>query len=305
MSEEDILRSRTILNRYLYQQKAIDSAEELAQDVQPTTYTGYSDGLGKIESFSLSSSYGKSITNGAIGLGDNIRLRRGGIIPGFDAMPRKKNITQTPSTINKQKRFIVWNTGYTIGGYADLAVDFFSSFADRNSPQWKKCTTDSQDMPDIKGLKLIYIPMIYKSLSSAELIRLKSFQSAGGITFVTGEHGTFSQERKKANEIMSELGSPLRCVDDESSYYNDINNYPATFKNISILYGNAACQITGGKSISVIPESTYTPGRNIVWIAYDFKSRTILSGDVDWASKSEAIGSVNAKFAQTLLRLRW
>jgi hypothetical protein len=214
------------------------------------------------------------------------------------------------------KGFLVWNTGYTKptwSGYADLAVDFFSGLTDRNKDEWKKCKSNDDFLPNIKGLKLIYIPMMGKSLSPQEVQRIKQFNRDGGIVFVTGEHSDFFLERRKANEIMQLLNSPLRCVDTNNSYVGlQSFNYSAKLQDKTyILYGNASCQVIGGTPISFLPAGTASDGSNptnidITWIAYHKPTRTILSGDVDWASgATPSTGNDNAAFAQALLKLKW
>lgn len=302
-----MLQARSLLNRNLYHSKIADEAQ--SDLTLPTKYLDFNSdiGLARLQNSNGDIFYGQAQTNGAVGKGDNIRLRRGMGLQKYDSMPHLKQSQTISQSVKTTQDFIIWNTGYTRNGVVNRAVDWFSGISNRDSIKWKKGTSDADAMPDIKGLKLIYIPMIFRSLSEQELFRLRKFQSAGGITFVTGEHATFSQERQKANEIMMALNSPLRCVDDTSTYRNISNlNYPATFQEISILFGIASCKITGGQSISIIPESNVTPGTNIVWIAYDKDSRTILSGDIDWASDATPITeNDNAKFAKSLLKLKW
>ncbi|WP_414755544.1 hypothetical protein [Anabaena sp. CCY 9910] len=306
-SEEKLLMRRSHLNRQLYNSKAINNAE--TPENQPTQYLGYDSatGRGKLKNFSGSRIYGQTITNGAIARGDMVRMRG----DRYDTMPTVQEQSATPKQRKQLQGFIVWNIGLTKTGHADRAVDFFSGILDRDDPQWKKSVSyDDTEMPDISKLKLIYIPMPNRSLSTQEVRKLKSFQKSGGWTFTTGEHASFSTERRKANEIMAILNSPLRCVDNTSTYAGAAGgaNYPATFKSITSLYGNAACEIDGGSSISKIPSSVFTPGVNITWIAYHGGSKTILSGDVDWASASTPFDpnnplNQNPKFAKLLLKL--
>lgn len=103
MNEEDILQSRSLLNRYLAQQKITNTAETLEEQQQPTIYAGYSEGFGKLENFSGSKSYSKSITNGAIALGDSVRVRGN----KFDLMSRIKQIPQITNGISIRGNLII------------------------------------------------------------------------------------------------------------------------------------------------------------------------------------------------------
>jgi hypothetical protein len=199
---------------------------------------------------------------------------------------------------------MIWNLGYTRGGYVNVAVDWLTGVSDRSSKEWLESTSDADEMPDIEGRKLIYIPMPNRGLTTDELSRLRAFNNAGGIVFVTGEHSAYSLERQSANDIMEFLGSPLRCVDVEATYLGDSPYlYPAEFQDINLLFGLASCEVTGGTPISFIPNSTFTPGTNVVWIAYDENSRTVLSGDIEWAV--DISPSSNAAFAQALMEVQW
>ncbi|MBN3875243.1 hypothetical protein [Nostoc sp. JL23] len=89
MSQEadDILKGRSLVNRHLYQQRIADTAEA---QILPTAYIGFDAelGLAKLKDGNGNISYGSAQTNGAVGLGENIRVRRGGVISGYDSMPR-------------------------------------------------------------------------------------------------------------------------------------------------------------------------------------------------------------------------
>ncbi|MBW4677138.1 MAG: hypothetical protein KME52_24975 [Desmonostoc geniculatum HA4340-LM1] len=96
---ENILRARSLLNRNLYQQKISDAAEAQTELPSPTNYLNFDaeSGLARLRDNNGSISYGSAQTNGAVGLGDNIRLRRGGVLAGYDAMPRRKSQAATIS----------------------------------------------------------------------------------------------------------------------------------------------------------------------------------------------------------------
>ncbi len=309
--DQDLLKLRKIMMANRIQQNRILDAE-IEQEQSSAQYKGFdpSSGQGIIQDIQGNTFYGISQTNGAIGLGDAV-LRREGNIARYDAMPTRNRKQATEiKIISSLKGFIVWNTGYTIYGYADKSVDFFSGITDRDRPEWKKCVShNSTLMPDIKDKKLFYIPMVGRDLTDDEKLRLKAFQQAGGWTFATGEYGSFHLEKRKANQVMELLNSPLRCIDSNSIYGASFQggNYPCTFNGIPTLYGNASCEVSGGISISIIPESTFTlpftGAFNIKWMAYDKKSKTILSGDVDWAGQVTPDNTNNAKFAKALLKL--
>jgi hypothetical protein len=82
--EEAALRRRSLINRALYQQKAIYSAE--APENAATQYLGYdaATGMGKLKTSSGDQFFGNAITNGAIAAGDMVRMRGG----RYDAMGR-------------------------------------------------------------------------------------------------------------------------------------------------------------------------------------------------------------------------
>ncbi|MEH1976078.1 MAG: hypothetical protein V7L02_23265 [Nostoc sp.] len=100
MEADDILTRASLINRHLYRQKIADAAEALFRQQQPTAYIGFDagQGLAKLEDASGNISYGSAETNGAVRLGDNIRLRRGGVIPGYDSMPRHQKPTPVKKT---------------------------------------------------------------------------------------------------------------------------------------------------------------------------------------------------------------
>ncbi|WP_445634569.1 hypothetical protein NSTC745_06390 [Nostoc sp. DSM 114161] len=89
----EMLRARSLLNRNLYQQKISDAAEELSELPLPTTYQSFDaqQGLARLKDITSNISYGAAQTNGAVGKSENIRLRRGGILARYDAMPRRKS----------------------------------------------------------------------------------------------------------------------------------------------------------------------------------------------------------------------
>ncbi|HYX17296.1 MAG TPA: hypothetical protein VE944_23665 [Nostoc sp.] len=92
MSQEaDILRGQQHLNRHLYQQRIADAAEALFRQVMPTAYTGFDAelGLARLKDANGNIFYGAAQTNGAVGKGENIRLRRGGVLAKYDEMPHR------------------------------------------------------------------------------------------------------------------------------------------------------------------------------------------------------------------------
>lgn len=97
MSQEanDILKGRSLVNRHLYQQKIADATEAQSERYEPTAYIEFDaeQGLGKVVDASGNIYYGNAQTNGAVGKGENVRLRRGGVIAGYDSMPCHKQGT--------------------------------------------------------------------------------------------------------------------------------------------------------------------------------------------------------------------
>ncbi|BBD69533.1 hypothetical protein NIES4072_31340 [Nostoc commune NIES-4072] len=93
MEADEILRGRSLVNRHLYQKRIADLAEAQSEQYEPTTYTAFDTelGLGRLQDTFGNISYGNAQTNGAVGKGETIRLRRGGVLAGYDAMPRRKS----------------------------------------------------------------------------------------------------------------------------------------------------------------------------------------------------------------------
>ncbi|AUB37528.1 hypothetical protein COO91_03473 [Nostoc flagelliforme CCNUN1] len=86
MHEVELLRQQSQMNRSQYESNAADinSDESVA-----AKYLGYDPNLrlAKLQDAEGNIFYGKADTNGAIARGEDIRLRRGYGIPGYDAMP--------------------------------------------------------------------------------------------------------------------------------------------------------------------------------------------------------------------------
>lgn len=102
MEADDILRTRSLINRRLYQQRIADAAEEQLERSQPTSYLNFdSTGLARLQDISGNIIYGAAQTNGAISIGESIRLRRGGVLARYDEMPTRKQqqiVNITPTT---------------------------------------------------------------------------------------------------------------------------------------------------------------------------------------------------------------
>ncbi|MEH2393690.1 MAG: hypothetical protein V7K21_19185 [Nostoc sp.] len=151
MSQEasDILKARSLVNRHLYQQKISDVAEAWSEQSSPTIYTGFDVelGLGRLQDDNGNIFYGSAQTNGAVGLGENIRLRRGGVLAKYDAMPRKKIELNVEPIINKPYRvktlFYLYNSD---GIHLDIYIG-----GDRPTPQ-KILNTDISSIGYITNL---------------------------------------------------------------------------------------------------------------------------------------------------------
>lgn len=120
-ADEKLLRSQSTANRHLYHKRLVDAVEAQQEMQQSTSYQQYDGetGLARLRSSDGSVVYGQAQTNGAIGKGETIRLRRGGVVSGYDAMPRRRIITEE-TVIQKVKvpvilTFIDFDsfTGYT------------------------------------------------------------------------------------------------------------------------------------------------------------------------------------------------
>ncbi|MEH1828267.1 MAG: hypothetical protein V7L22_23520 [Nostoc sp.] len=117
MSQEasEILKGRSLVNRHLFQKKTTDTAEAISEQSSPTIYTNFDAelGLGRLRDSNGNISYGNPQTNGAIALGENIRLRRGGVLNKYDAMPSRKLQPITNITSNETFSFVaLLSTGY-------------------------------------------------------------------------------------------------------------------------------------------------------------------------------------------------
>lgn len=110
MSQEadEILRGRSLVNRHLYQQRVADVASAASEQSSPTIYTKFDAelGLGRLQDNNGNISYGNAQTNGAVGKGENIRLRRGGALAKYDAMPTRKQQQNLPPTTAETFSFV-------------------------------------------------------------------------------------------------------------------------------------------------------------------------------------------------------
>jgi len=97
MQEEELLNQQSQMNRRQYENNA---AEINADESVAAKYMGYDPELrlAKLQDAEGNIFYGKADTNGAIALGESIRLRRGYGIPGYDAMPYYNRVKQPPKS---------------------------------------------------------------------------------------------------------------------------------------------------------------------------------------------------------------
>lgn len=105
---EELLQARSHINRATYQQKIVDAAQAQEEQSSSTQYAGFDSetGLARLRDANGNIIYGNAQTNGAIALGDNIRLRRGGVVAGYDAMPRTRTESE-PETKPSINYFII------------------------------------------------------------------------------------------------------------------------------------------------------------------------------------------------------
>ena len=108
MSQEanDILTRASQLNRHLYRAKIADATEAQSEQSSPTAYKAFDTelGLARLQDGNGNILYGDAQTNGAVRLGENIRLRRGGVISGYDGMPTLKTDKPIPSSKTETKQ---------------------------------------------------------------------------------------------------------------------------------------------------------------------------------------------------------
>lgn len=132
MEADDILKARSHLNRQQFQQKITDAAEAQTEQALPTAYTGFDAelGLAKLQDGNGDVFYGNAQTNGAIAVGENIRLRRGGVLAGYDSMPRKiVNFTPVPEL---RKSIIMGLFVYKFTEYGGINDDFYVLYPHAN-----------------------------------------------------------------------------------------------------------------------------------------------------------------------------
>ncbi|MFN6475370.1 hypothetical protein [Nostoc sp. DedQUE07] len=86
MDEIELLKQQAQMNRSQYESNASDPNVD---ESVATKYLGYDPQLklAKLQDINGNVFYGKSDTNGAIARGEDVRLRRGYGLPGYDAMP--------------------------------------------------------------------------------------------------------------------------------------------------------------------------------------------------------------------------
>ncbi|MEH2201172.1 hypothetical protein [Nostoc sp.] len=131
MSQEadDILRGRSHLNRHLYQQRIADAAEVQIEQSQPTSYLNFdaTTGLARLQSADGNIAYGSAQTNGAIGAGENIRLRRGGGLARYDEMPHNKNNATLAKEIERSiiMGLFVYTTSPILTGINNAYYDLY------------------------------------------------------------------------------------------------------------------------------------------------------------------------------------
>ncbi|WP_375491095.1 hypothetical protein [uncultured Nostoc sp.] len=127
MEADEILSSASLVNRHLYQKKITDTAEAQLEQSQPTNYLNFdaNTGLARLQDVSGNIIYGAAQTNGALGKGESIRLRRGGVLGGYDSMPHHK---MQPSPSNPpSKDFLDAAILFMIrAGYARSNLEFYS-----------------------------------------------------------------------------------------------------------------------------------------------------------------------------------
>lgn len=110
MSQEvEDLQSQSHINHVAYQQKIIAAAEISEEKQQTTKYLGFDAeiGVGKLKDTNGSIIYAIAQTNGAIAIGDTIRLRRGGVLSGYDAMPMPRVRSRERLTTDKAKKYLI------------------------------------------------------------------------------------------------------------------------------------------------------------------------------------------------------
>ncbi len=118
-SEERLLEILQLKNRHFFQQKMLEQLSADSEQQFATTADAYepSSGLMQLSDSSGKTFYGSAITNGAISIGESIRLR-GGTIPKYDSMPRVMPTTTAPP-IEKDPDIFVGFLIQTVPGTGD------------------------------------------------------------------------------------------------------------------------------------------------------------------------------------------
>jgi hypothetical protein len=216
MEADDILRTRSLINRRLYQQRIADAAEAQLEQSQPTSYLNFdaSTGLARLQDVGGNIVYGAAQTNGAIGNGESIRLRRGGVFSKYDAMPWRKPESNTEQIINNIYRvktlFYLYNTD-------GIHLDFYIG-GDRSQPI-KILSIDNITIGYITNLG------INKYLASAKYIeaglRKYLFKSNGTQSVAISNPVVSGDEYYLGNGLWdSNSGSPNRSMIHDLAIYS-------------------------------------------------------------------------------------
>ncbi|MEH2067920.1 MAG: hypothetical protein V7K47_07090 [Nostoc sp.] len=97
MQEEELLKQQTQFNRLQFESRLADTN---TNESVATKYLGYDPDqrLAKLQDTNGNVFYAKANTNGSVARGQDVRLRRGYGLPGYDAMPCYKAPIQQPIT---------------------------------------------------------------------------------------------------------------------------------------------------------------------------------------------------------------
>ncbi|MBD2489004.1 hypothetical protein [Aulosira sp. FACHB-615] len=144
----DLLRSQSTTNRHLYHKRIVDVVEAQQEMQQSTSYQQHDGetGLARLRSPDGSIIYSQAQTNGTVGKGESIRLRRGGVVAGYDAMPRvKKTTAEETATATKNP-----NIKILFYCYEEGETRFYVG-GDRSTPQLIHSEEGSLDPSTFQG----------------------------------------------------------------------------------------------------------------------------------------------------------
>jgi hypothetical protein len=294
MEPEEILARQALINRMGYRQRIIDTGEAQEEASKATAYTGYdpATGMARLQDSSGDISYGKAQTNGAVGIGDNIRSRRGGVLLGFDSMPHVPKKSTEP---NIEKSSIV------VGLLVDKAFGYGDDISDTYYSGWYP-TVNYNSSLSINSKRYIFlgsglvdmrpIGLFIGKLTGSSLKELDIIQDIPGfeISTISQFYGTDDGVKvfEKDNyytmgydgAILKFLGKSLSSsVDDEGTYIG------TSFVNMAQM----SLEVIGFNAATKQVSSETLTFHNTTSVVDFYVPQYIQESDTTWNDKTVAI----------------